>query len=112
MVQKPEELHDFGIARYSDVFCVVVPLASISLVWSDRTAPRLHLLQLLAHTYMYTMDFIAMHAATYYFGLLGGHTFEKYITLCNNLQRKWGVGVLSGVDVLSRGYGNYIVKVV
>jgi len=33
-------------------------------------------LQLLAHTYMYTTDFITMHAATYYFGLLGGHTFE------------------------------------
>jgi len=40
---------------------------------------QLHPLQLLAHTYMYTMDFITMHAATYWFGLLGE-------TLCNNFQ--------------------------
>jgi len=27
------------------------------------------------------------------------------MTLCNNFQRKWGVGVFSEVGVFSRGYG-------
>jgi len=38
--------------------------------WSDPTMPRLRPLQLLAlaHTYMYTMDFITMHAATRFVG--------------------------------------------
>ena len=74
MVQKSEEQHESGAAPYSDASCTVVSLASTSLVWSDRSAPRLH--QLLAHTYMYTTDFITLHAATYHFGLLGGRTFE------------------------------------
>ena len=26
------------------------------------------------------------------------------MTLCNNFQRKWGVGIFSGVGVFSRGY--------
>jgi len=77
MVQKSEELHESGTAPYSDAACVVVSLARTSLAWSDRTVLQLYLLQLLAHTYMYTMDFITMHAATYYFGLLGGHTSEQ-----------------------------------
>ena len=57
----------------------IVSLASTSLTWSERTVPQLRPLQLLAHTYMYTMDFITMHAATYYFGLLGGHTYFQVI---------------------------------
>jgi len=76
MVQKFEELRESGATPCSDASCVVVSLASTSLAWSDQTAPQLRPLQLLAHTYMYTMDFITMHAATYCFGLLGGHTFE------------------------------------
>jgi len=59
MVQKLEELHESGAAPYSDVSCAVVSLASTSLTWSDQTVP-----QLLAHTYMYTTDFITMHAAS------------------------------------------------
>jgi len=66
---------------YSDASCAVVSLASTSLAWSDRTAPRLCLLQLLAHSYMYITDFITMHAATNYFGLLGGRT-ACYILFC------------------------------
>jgi len=79
MMQKSEELCESGAAPYSDASCVVVSLASTSLVWSDRTVPLLRQLQLQAHTYMYTMDttdFITVHAAAYYFGLLGGHTFK------------------------------------
>jgi len=64
-VQKSEELREPGRAPYSDASCAVVSLVSTSLTWSDRTAPWLCPLQLLAHTYMYTMDFITMHAATY-----------------------------------------------
>jgi len=60
-----------GTVPYSDVSYAVVSLASTSLTWSDQTAPWL-----LAHTHMYTTDFITMHAATYYFGVLGGRTFE------------------------------------
>ena len=75
-VQKSEELHESGAAPYSDASCAVVSMESTSLTWSDRTAPQLGPLQLLAHAYMYTMDFITMHVATYYFGLLGWHTFE------------------------------------
>jgi len=75
-VQKLEELHESGAAPCSYAFCAAVSLASTSLAWSDRTAPRLRPLQLLAHTCVYTIDFITMHAATYYFGLLGGRTFE------------------------------------
>jgi len=75
-VQKLEELHESGAAPCSDVFCALVSLVNTSLVWSDRTVPQLRPLQLLAHTYVYTMDFITMHAAAYYFDLLGGHTFE------------------------------------
>jgi len=55
-VQKLEELRESGAAPYSDESCFVV---------------------LLAHTYMYTTDFITMHAVTYYYGLLGGRTFKK-----------------------------------
>ena len=73
MVQKSEELRESGAALYSDASCAVVSLASTSLAWSDRTAPRLPPLQLLAHTYMYATDIITMHAAT---DLLGGHTFK------------------------------------
>jgi len=75
-VQKLEELHESGAAPCSDAFCTVVSLTSTSLAWSYRTAARLRPLQLLAHTYVYTMDFITMHAATYCFGLLGERTFE------------------------------------
>jgi len=39
-------------------------------------APQLHPLQILGHTYMYSTDFITMHAATSYFGLLGGRNFK------------------------------------
>ena len=70
-MQKSEELHESGAAPFSDA-----ALVSTSLVWSDRTAPQLRPLQLLAYTYVYTTDFITMHAATYYFGLLGGCTFD------------------------------------
>ena len=76
MVQKSEELHESGAAPYSDASCAVVSLASTILAWSDRAVLRLCPLQLLAHTYMYTTDSITMHAATYYFGLLGGHTLD------------------------------------
>ena len=76
MVQMSEELRESGAAPYSDASYAVVSLANTSLAWSDRTVPRLCPLQLLAHTYMYTTDFITMHAATYYFGLLGGRTFK------------------------------------
>ena len=78
-VQKWEELHESGPAPESDVSCAVVSLVSTSLAWSEQTAPLLRPLQLLAHTYMYTTDttdFVTLHAATYYFGLLGGCTFE------------------------------------
>ena len=71
-MQKSENLHESGAAPYSDASCAVVSLASTSLVWSDKTVPQLHLLQLLAHTYMYTTDFTTMHAATYYFGFWVG----------------------------------------
>jgi len=77
MVQSSEELPESCAAPYSDASCAVVSLASATLVWSDQTVPRLRPLQLLARTYHYTTDFITMHAATYYFGLLGGHTFEQ-----------------------------------
>jgi len=60
MVQKSEKLRESGAAPYSDVSCVEVSL-STSRAWSDRNAPRLRPLQLLAHTY--TTDFIATHAA-------------------------------------------------
>jgi len=76
MVQRSEELCESRAAPYSDVSCAVVSLASTSLAWSDQTAPRSRPLQLLAHKYMYTMDIITMHAATYYFGLLGWRAFE------------------------------------
>ena len=75
-MQKSEELRETGAASYSDVSCAAVSLVSNSLTWSDRAAPRLCSLQLLAHTYMYITDFTTMHAATDYFGLLGGRTFE------------------------------------
>ena len=75
-MQKLEELRESGAAPCSDASCAVVSLASTSLEWSDQTVPQLHPLQLLAHTYVYTTDFITMHAATYYFGLLGGCTFD------------------------------------
>ena len=75
-MQKSEEQHESGAAPYSDASCAVVSLASTNLAWLDQTVPQLRPLQLLAHTYMYTMDFIIVHAATYYFGLFGGHTFE------------------------------------
>jgi len=77
MAQKSEELRESGAAPYPDAYCAVVSLVSTSLVWSDRTTPRLRPLQLLAHTYMYATDFITMHAATYYFGLLGGRTLSN-----------------------------------
>jgi len=56
MVQKLEELRESGTAPYSDTYCAMVSLTSTSLMWSDRTAPRLRPLQLLAHTYMYATD--------------------------------------------------------
>ena len=65
MVQKAEELCESGTAPYFDASCAVVSLVTTSLTWSDRTviAPRLYPLQLLVHTYVYTTDFITMHAA-------------------------------------------------
>ena len=47
MMQRLEKLRKCGTAPYSDAPCMVVSLASTSLTWSDRTAPKLHLLQLL-----------------------------------------------------------------
>ena len=32
------------------------------------------------------------------------------MTLCNNLQQKWGVGVFSGVGIFSRDYGILVQK--
>ena len=75
-MQKSEELRESGAVLYSDVSCAVVSLVSTSLVWSDRTAPRLRSLQVLAHIYMYTMAFLTMHPATYYFDVLGERTSE------------------------------------
>ena len=46
MMKKSEELCESGTALYSGTPCVVVPLASTSLTWSDRTVPRLRPLQL------------------------------------------------------------------
>jgi len=57
-----------GTAPYSDTSCAVVSLARTSYAWSDRTAPQLRPLQLLVYTYMYTMDFITMHTATWFVG--------------------------------------------
>jgi len=33
------------------------------------------------------------------------------MTLCNNFQRKWGVGIFSGVGVFSRGYSTSTVLI-
>jgi len=60
-VQKSEELREF------DTPPVLMRLVQYCL-WQalvSRGQPRLSPLHLLAHTYMYTMDFITMHAATY-----------------------------------------------
>jgi len=67
-VQKSEELHESSTDLYSDTSCAVVSLARTSNDWSDRTAPQLRPLQLLAYTYIYTTDFITMHTATWFVG--------------------------------------------
>jgi len=90
MVQKSEELHESGASPYSDVPCAVVSLAS-TIVSRGQTELRPDCIRFsccaltvsasaaagrvcpLSHT---CRDFIIMHAATYYFGFLGGYTFN------------------------------------
>ena len=109
MVQKSEELRESGAAPYFDVSCAVVSLVSTSLMWSDRTVitPRFHPLQLLVHTYIYTTDFITIHAAVLfwfvgwaYFGVIND-------TLQITFSENGGWAYFWGVGVLSRGYGIY-----
>ena len=81
-------------------------LASTSLTWSDQTAPWLHPLQLLALIYKYTTDFTTMHAATYYFGLLGGCTSSNKWPFAITFRENGGwVYFWEATGVFLRGYG-------
>jgi len=80
MVQQLEELRGSGTAPYSDASCAVESLHSehYSCMVRLSHAPIASTSADSKHIdgNMYTSGFISMHAATYYFGLLGGRTFD------------------------------------